>query len=116
MEANSEHRDQDDEEEFVLLDLIVVFGQLEIPPNAPYVLFGLDTLNLVLTIVDNLKLVGKNEETIGTCLVFTEESDAFFVNQPIPHKDFISYLENLISFDEFVATTNCDGIFFSINF
>ena len=39
MEANSEHCDHDDEREFVLLDLNVVFGQLEISPNAPYVLY-----------------------------------------------------------------------------
>ena len=38
MEANSEHHDHDDEEEFVLLDLNIVFPQLEIPPNALYVL------------------------------------------------------------------------------
>ncbi|KAL5554132.1 hypothetical protein UlMin_041533 [Ulmus minor] len=76
MEANLEHRDHYDEEEFVLLDLNVVFGQLEIPPNAPYVLsVCLDTLNLVLTIANNLKLVGEYKETIGTCLVFTEESE-----------------------------------------
>ncbi|KAL5571475.1 hypothetical protein UlMin_021072 [Ulmus minor] len=82
MEANSEHRDHDDEEEFVLLDLNVVFGQLEIPPNAPYVLSGLDTLNPVLTIADNLKLVGEYEETIGTCLVFTEEKAS-----PVVHEE-----------------------------
>ncbi|GMN44778.1 hypothetical protein TIFTF001_013979 [Ficus carica] len=36
---------------------------------------GLDTLNPVLIIGDNLKLIGDYEETIGTCLVFTEEDD-----------------------------------------
>ncbi|KAL5573901.1 hypothetical protein UlMin_023498 [Ulmus minor] len=76
MEANLEHHDHDDEEEFFLLDLSVVFGQLEIQPNASYVLYGLDTLNPILTIADNLKLVEEYEETIGTCLVFTKESDS----------------------------------------
>lgn len=35
MEAHSVH---EDEEEYVLLDLDAVSGQLDIPPNAPYVL------------------------------------------------------------------------------
>ncbi|KAB1217237.1 hypothetical protein CJ030_MR4G021084 [Morella rubra] len=73
METNPGQHDHEDEEEFVLLDLNSVSGQLDIPPNAPYVLSGLDTLNPVLVIDDKLKLVGEYEETIGTCLVFTEE-------------------------------------------
>lgn len=33
---------------------------------------GLDTLNPILTIGNRLKLIGKYEETIGTCLIFSE--------------------------------------------
>ena len=35
---NSVQRDRQDEEEFVLLDLSSVSGELDIPANAPYVL------------------------------------------------------------------------------
>ncbi|GMY31734.1 general transcription factor 3C polypeptide 6 isoform X1 [Fagus crenata] len=45
------------EEEFILLDLDSVSGQIDIPPNAPYVLSGLDTLNPELIIDGKLKLV-----------------------------------------------------------
>lgn len=38
MEENSVKPDHEDEEEYVLLDLDAVSGQLDIPPNAPYVL------------------------------------------------------------------------------
>ncbi|XP_065865521.1 uncharacterized protein [Euphorbia lathyris] len=34
---------------------------------------GLDTLNPILIIDDKLKLVGEYKETIGTCLVFSED-------------------------------------------
>ncbi|RVW93072.1 hypothetical protein CK203_031424 [Vitis vinifera] len=84
---------EEEEEEYVLLNLDEVRGQVDIPPNAPYVLSGLDTLNPILVIGDSLKLrsfmfaSGLNmllskcyqsngyreyEETIGTCLVFSE--------------------------------------------
>lgn len=62
----------DGEEEYVLLDLGDV-SLLDIPPNAPYVLSGLDTMNPVLTICDKIKMIGEYEETIGTCLTFAEE-------------------------------------------
>ncbi|XP_022133708.1 uncharacterized protein LOC111006225 [Momordica charantia] len=62
----------DGEEDYVLLDLGDV-SLLDIPPNAPYVLSGLDTMNPVLTICDKIKMVGEYEETIGTCLTFAEE-------------------------------------------
>ncbi|XP_042953586.1 uncharacterized protein LOC122290110 isoform X1 [Carya illinoinensis] len=78
MEVSSVQHHQGDEEEFVLLDLNSVSGQLDIPSNAPYVLSGLDTLNPVLIIDDKLKLIGEYEETIGTCLVFTEEGEWFW--------------------------------------
>lgn len=39
MEANIVHHShEEDDEEFVLLDLDVLSGRFEIPPNAPYVL------------------------------------------------------------------------------
>lgn len=38
MEANSANQVKEDEDEYVLLDLDSVSGQLDIPPNAPYVL------------------------------------------------------------------------------
>ncbi|KAF9589512.1 hypothetical protein IFM89_025222 [Coptis chinensis] len=44
----------EEEKDYVLLDLDAVCGA--VPPNAPYVLSGLDTLNPVLVIGDNLKL------------------------------------------------------------
>lgn len=47
----------DDEEEYVLLNLDGVLGQVDIPPNAPYTLSGLDTLNPVLVIGDKVKLI-----------------------------------------------------------
>ncbi|XP_038885696.1 uncharacterized protein LOC120075999 [Benincasa hispida] len=62
----------DVEEEYVLLDLGDV-SLLDIPPNAPYVLSGLDTMNPILTICDKIKMIGEYEETIGTCLTFAEE-------------------------------------------
>uniref|UniRef100_A0A7C8YIX2 Transcription factor TFIIIC triple barrel domain-containing protein n=1 Tax=Opuntia streptacantha TaxID=393608 RepID=A0A7C8YIX2_OPUST len=66
-----------EKEEYVLLDLDAVCGQVDIPPDEPYVLSmvkmqGLDTLNPILSIGNNLKLIGEYEETIGTCLIFSE--------------------------------------------
>ncbi|KAK6934284.1 Transcription factor TFIIIC, triple barrel domain [Dillenia turbinata] len=82
MEANTSQQEQEqDEEEFVLLDLEGACGKVDIPPNAPYVLSGLDTLNPVLLIGDKLKLIGEYEETIGTCFVFSEEETTPIVNE-----------------------------------
>ncbi|XP_062117492.1 uncharacterized protein LOC133831270 [Humulus lupulus] len=91
MEGNSVNHENDIEEEYVLLDLDSVSGQLDIPPNAPYVLSGLDTLNPVLTI-GGLKLIGEYEETIGTCLIFAEK-DA----EPVVHEETGPSEENLFS-------------------
>lgn len=85
-------RDHQDEEEFVLLDLSSVSGELDIPANAPYVLSGLDTLNPVLIIDGKLKLIGEYEETIGTCLVFTEED-----GNPVVHEEVGPSEANLFS-------------------
>ncbi|KAL4580297.1 hypothetical protein LXL04_016485 [Taraxacum kok-saghyz] len=80
--ATSNAHVEGEEEEYVLLDLDSVSGQLHIPPNAPYVLSGLDTLNPILIIDDKIKLIGEYEETIGKCLVFTE-NDA----SPVVHEE-----------------------------
>ncbi|WJX73356.1 hypothetical protein P8452_57149 [Trifolium repens] len=71
MESNATSRE--DEDEYILLDLDGVCGLIDIPPNANYVLTGLDTLNPVLIIDDRFKLVGEYEETIGTCIAFSEQ-------------------------------------------
>lgn len=65
-----------DEEEYVLMDLDNVVDQITIPPNAPYVLSGLDTLNPILNIDGKIKLIGEYVDTIGTCLVFDESDDS----------------------------------------
>ncbi|KAA0056571.1 general transcription factor 3C polypeptide 6-like [Cucumis melo var. makuwa] len=72
------------EEEYVLLDLGDV-SLLDIPPNAPYVLSGLDTMNPVLTICDKFKMIGEYEETIGTCLTFAED-----IGKPMSYTEFMS--------------------------
>ncbi|XP_042992551.1 uncharacterized protein LOC122318886 isoform X2 [Carya illinoinensis] len=77
MEVSSVQHHQGDEEEFVLLDINSVSGQLDIPSNAPYVLS-----------------IGEYEETIGTCLVFTEE--AVFITLFEPPHDRRSRLTYLI--------------------
>ncbi|XP_059441406.1 uncharacterized protein LOC132173812 [Corylus avellana] len=92
MEVNSVQQDHEDEEEFVLLDLNCLAGILDIPPNAPYVLSGLDTLNPVLVIDDKVKLIGEYEETIGTGLVFKEEDGT-----PVVHEETGPSEANLFS-------------------
>ncbi|XP_062008660.1 uncharacterized protein LOC133725419 [Rosa rugosa] len=72
MEVDTDRSEHQYEEEYVLLDLGSVSSQLQIPANAPYVLSGLDTMHPVLIINDKLKLTGKWDETIGTCLIFKE--------------------------------------------
>ncbi|XP_061350457.1 uncharacterized protein LOC133295628 isoform X1 [Gastrolobium bilobum] len=80
MEANPPH-DHEDQEEYILLDLDGVSGLIDLPPNAKYVLTGLDTLNPVLIIDDKFKLIGEYEETIGTCIAFTEQ------DTPVVHEE-----------------------------
>ncbi|GLT66541.1 hypothetical protein SLA2020_389000 [Shorea laevis] len=92
MEVNSVQQDHEDEEEFVYLDLNCLSGALDIPPNAPYVLSGMDTLNPVLLIDDKVKLIGEYEETIGTCLVFKEEDGI-----PVVHEETGPSEANLFS-------------------
>ncbi|XP_004244216.2 uncharacterized protein [Solanum lycopersicum] len=73
MENQSLCDDNMEEAEYVLLDLDDLPCEVYIPPNAPYVLSGLDTLNPILTIDGKIKLIGQYDETIGTCLVFDEK-------------------------------------------
>ncbi|OMO80313.1 Transcription factor TFIIIC, tau55-related protein [Corchorus capsularis] len=89
--ANGQGEEQE-ESEFVLLDLDAVSGQIDIPPNAPYTLSGLDTINPILIIDDKVKLIGEYEETIGTCLVFSEDEAA-----PVVHEETNPSEANLFS-------------------
>ncbi|XP_020592469.1 uncharacterized protein LOC110032992 isoform X1 [Phalaenopsis equestris] len=75
MEASLEKSYQaENDEEYVLLDLENVCLQADIPANAPYTLSGLDTLNPTLTIGSRLKLIGEYEETVGTCILFSQRA------------------------------------------
>ncbi|WCJ41309.1 Transcription factor TFIIIC tau55-related protein [Euphorbia peplus] len=91
--------EEEDEEEYVVLDLDAVSGQIDIPPNAPYVLSGLDTLNPILIIDDKLKLIGEYEETIGTCLVSLKmlHNLRFSESQPVVHEETGPSEANLFS-------------------
>ncbi|CAN6469748.1 unnamed protein product [Victoria cruziana] len=62
------------EEEYVLIDLDDAHGQVDISPNSSYTLSGLDTTTPILTIGDKV-LIGEYQETIGTCLVFSETTE-----------------------------------------
>ncbi|KAK2635222.1 hypothetical protein Ddye_030014 [Dipteronia dyeriana] len=60
MEANKMHPElEEDEEDFVLLNLDVLYRQFDIPPNVPYTLTDLDTLNPILIIDRKFKLVSR---------------------------------------------------------
>ncbi|KAL8166193.1 hypothetical protein V2J09_007692 [Rumex salicifolius] len=86
---NAEH-DDGGEDEYVLLDLGGVSGKVDLAPGTPYVLSGLDTMNPVLTIGDKLKLIGEYEETVGTCLIFSENE-----RKPVVHEETGASEENL---------------------
>lgn len=77
-EKKNEEQEQE-EEEYVLLDFGSDFSQCTFPPNIPYTLSGLDTLNPILTIGDGLKLRGEYEETIGSCLIFSESAEEYSI-------------------------------------
>ncbi|KAK7335310.1 hypothetical protein VNO80_27088 [Phaseolus coccineus] len=89
MEANSASCEHEDQDEYVLLDLDGVSDLINLPANAKYVLTALDTLNPVLIIDDKFKLIGEYEESIGTCLAFTEE------DTPVVHEETGSSEVNL---------------------
>ncbi|XVF04176.1 hypothetical protein REPUB_Repub05bG0059500 [Reevesia pubescens] len=95
MEENKkgdEHEEEEGELEYVLLDLDSVSGLIDIPPNAPYTLSGLDTMNPILIIDENVKLIGEYEETIGTCFVFSEDEAS-----PVVHEETGPSEANLFS-------------------
>ncbi|XP_077228757.1 uncharacterized protein LOC143861748 [Tasmannia lanceolata] len=83
MDASTNQNEVMEDEDYVLLDLDGVCGQIDIPANAPYVLSGLDTQNPVLVIANKLKLVGEYQETIGTCYIFSESADS----APVVHEE-----------------------------
>ncbi|KAH9626511.1 hypothetical protein KSS87_022138 [Heliosperma pusillum] len=94
MESDKMVTDDHEQEEYVLLDLEAVCCQVDIPPDEPYTLSGLDTLNPILTIGDKLKLIGDYEETIGTCLVFSEKETANSTKQVKP----VASLQKILKF------------------
>lgn len=71
----------EEDEEYVLLELDDCLYS-DIPPGAPFVLSGLDTLRPTLIVGNSLKMIGEYEETVGTCYLFSE-SEA----QPKPLSD-----------------------------
>ncbi|KAK8689231.1 hypothetical protein V6N13_087954 [Hibiscus sabdariffa] len=76
MEKNEKvdgYEEEEEDSEYVLLDLDAVSSLIDVPPNAPYTLSGLDTMNPILIIDEKVKLIGQYEETIGTCFVFSED-------------------------------------------
>ncbi|XP_071730148.1 uncharacterized protein [Rutidosis leptorrhynchoides] len=90
--ATSRDDVEGEEDEYVVLDLDSVSAQVDILPNTPYVLSGLDTLNLILIIDGKIKLIGEYEETIGTCIVFSEDDAT-----PVDHEETGLSEANLIS-------------------
>ncbi|KAL2944245.1 General transcription factor 3C polypeptide 6 [Bienertia sinuspersici] len=82
MELHATNTDHNQQEEYVLLNLDAVCAQFDIPSGEPYILSGLDTANPVLIIGDKLKLIGEYEETIGTCLIFSENEE-----EPLVHEE-----------------------------
>ncbi|XP_078442355.1 uncharacterized protein LOC144712051 isoform X3 [Wolffia australiana] len=68
---DDEEDEQEEEEEYVFLDLDDIYEDVGLPDNVSYVLADLDTLNPRL-IIGDLELIGKYEESIGTCYIFSE--------------------------------------------
>ncbi|KAL1202494.1 hypothetical protein V5N11_025056 [Cardamine amara subsp. amara] len=99
---------EEEEEEYVLIDLDDVARHIDIPSHAPYTLSGLDTLNPVLTIDGKIKLVGDYIETIGTCLAFSEKEASAGENQT-PQKivEPVAKLHKILKFR--LALDNEDG-------
>ncbi|KAL7103603.1 hypothetical protein ACP275_08G189800 [Erythranthe tilingii] len=116
-QAAAEDEDED-EEEYVMLDLSSISNHIRIPPNAPYVLSGLDTLNPILIIDNNIKLIGEYKETFGTCLVFNEsEVDPIDKEQagpsdpkqtPVKQVNPIASLDKILKFRLFMEAENRD--------
>ncbi|CAN8270188.1 unnamed protein product [Cochlearia groenlandica] len=74
-ESLKQSKEEEEEDEYVLIDLDDVARHIDIPSQAPYTLSGLDTLNPILTIDGKIKLVGEYLETIGTCLAFSDKGE-----------------------------------------
>ncbi|GAY59496.1 hypothetical protein CUMW_194860 [Citrus unshiu] len=101
MDANAmqqQGHEEDDEEEFALLDLDVLSGNFDIPPNAPYVLSVCGSRHFESRIgyrqqnkAGELN-IGEYEETIGTCFAFAEDEAA-----PMVHEEAGSSELNLFS-------------------
>lgn len=62
-----------EEAEYILLEL--EDGLVPPATNCPFSLSGLDTMNPILELGDGTKLIGHYEETIGTCLIFSEQDE-----------------------------------------
>ncbi|CAH8316721.1 unnamed protein product [Eruca vesicaria subsp. sativa] len=99
---------EEEEEEYVLMDLDDVSRHIDFPPDAPYTLSGLDTLNPILTIDGKIKLVGEYLETIGTCLAFSDKEVAAAENKT-PGKTVqpVAKLHKILKFR--LALDNDDG-------
>ncbi|CAN7037864.1 hypothetical protein BRARA_B00659 [Brassica rapa] len=99
---------KEEEEEYVLMDLDDVSRHIDIPPDAPYTLSGLDTLNPILTIDGKIKLVGEYLETIGTCLAFSDKEVAAAENQtPRKTVEPVAKIHKILKFR--LALDNEDG-------
>ncbi|XP_075512260.1 uncharacterized protein LOC142547727 [Primulina tabacum] len=85
-------QDREEIEKYLLLDLDSISADIDISQEAPYVLYGLDTLNPILIIDNKIKLIGEYEETIGTCIIF-DESEV----EPIAHEQTGPSETNLLS-------------------
>ncbi|XP_039775099.1 general transcription factor 3C polypeptide 6-like isoform X5 [Panicum virgatum] len=81
-----EEEEEVEEEEYVLLELDHCLYS-DIPPGAPFVISGLDTLTPTLTVGDRLKMVGEYEETVGTCYLFSESEKPASSSKEAPSKE-----------------------------
>ncbi|KAL0283971.1 UNVERIFIED_CONTAM: hypothetical protein Sangu_2855800 [Sesamum angustifolium] len=77
-ESDVREKEAEEDEEYVLLDLDGVSDHVQIPPNAPYVLSGLDTLN-PLTIDNKIKLVCEGLSKFY-CSIGSRKQECFFCN------------------------------------
>ncbi|XP_013618447.1 PREDICTED: uncharacterized protein LOC106324984 isoform X2 [Brassica oleracea var. oleracea] len=100
-------KEEEEEEEYVLMDLDDVSRHIDIPPDAPYTLSGLDTLNPILTIDGKLKLVGEYLETIGTCLAFSDKVAAAENQTPRKTVEPVAKIHKILKFR--LALDNEDG-------
>ncbi|XP_018512479.1 uncharacterized protein LOC103851045 isoform X2 [Brassica rapa] len=100
-------KEEEEEEEYVLMDLDDVSRHIDIPPDAPYTLSGLDTLNPILTIDGKIKLVGEYLETIGTCLAFSDKVAPAENGKPHKTVEPVAKIHKILKFR--LALDNDDG-------